>query len=1623
VNAIHGFLDHDVQQHLEKQRKSDVPVGNQPNALEEVKTAKWLQLEDKSYDIIKLVSEVGIPPLEDMVKRLMEIMKKTIDIDENILLQTKLMNLLRILSTYGEDKLAYASREFYKMIYPKEYERVSRNRSHREDMFSVHSKTFNPVYLLYRTKPLSVKTMKNREYLVTQTYWEELTAKERYLFRGPKEYLLRGIRSDIGSGYHPRSEKRIISRTNKGLILNKYNVKAAYHDAIKYGVKNNRLHYLGRLNLKSIVENAAKCNRIDTRSLMYKTLVETYDKNDGAFYGKVGDDGHNFLEDLVGVQTIHRLYLYGLLNTFNFSINQEVVEIPNKEQFLILIHRAITHVITDLIPRQDDEYMVYSVNVYVFYGEKRISVYNGVNGIGLEKITIGDTFLDELIRRGSDEEYPTGMAIRDREGNEVVPEKGKIMVFNETTVPVTSDEKGRKLYGKNRIIDTSLTNQVNKNLQGKQGKQGRILKIYGDGSNIRDLDLTRFEITVLNMKAVIRGGGVIRGGSYMEDDYIERLKSKQGKEKNLAKGEWCEVANYPLRNNNGCFIKILSVCLKEHRHLWNLKGKVPSNYKQLWKLVDEKILKRDTRRDNKGFDIPMASEVCDFFNIKLVVMRPNGKFIFGGENHMAPENKKLVLVFQNNHYYHVTQIHNYSIVESVNKGNIILKLADELNDKLNAGLNDNRKRKRNKGYLNSDLENVTSQVKESVKQCVQEINHIKDVLAKTSDNNVKEQLEVSLEEKYEHYAIVCERNSIIPTHNVILPIYYDVETIHTGLIGGVERAKIYSISYCIGDDDEPRFIIVQDEPDSNVIINIMIHSIEMNLHKYGQKYSTYHGTSNINFTLRFIAYNGSRFDHLFLFLGLLDNDQYKCITGPKPNGKMTNMLMTRKTKIHSVTNGEYVDSQFEVKYGIRCTIWDPLLFIMSSLRQAAIAFKLPINKEELDHEAAQQAYENGRFKEYLDEMRDKIESYNNRDVEVLRMLCVKLHEAIMEGTGLNVFDYSTISGMCYDFWSKLKFKSSLPHLKKYVGKTMREVTPAVKTPQLDKIIRSAMIGGRTEGKVGRNKLFNEMLRMLDVTSLYPFIMAVSSFPIGKETQCHTVEDCLFYMNNYTKTGIYRVWVDARPMKNKTKQPVLPVKTEEGQWDWKNYDKQFLAWVPDVTVKQLIKYGARVYLFQGGKMLYPLHDNDNYDLDAHKLSTTLLNDYLSTLKEGHIFSTSNVGIVWDKSGEGDLYGEYVKIFGRIKKQQDEYKAKDYSRYNPVLRSISKLMLNSLSGKMGQRNYDKASCLVSGVKYDEKLFDEQLEKIQKIGQPNKTININGIDKDLVIPECYVLDQNAIILSYKKKKVFNRRYAKPSQIAVFIYAHSRSYMYDIFFSRFNIYYSDTDSAIISEGDSKILTTETVNTFAPAFEKVFGVKDCPLIFNGEGGKLFGQLEYETMDDKVKEHGVSYDSNCTSFTSVDVIAPKTYCCMRGDELYKYRTKGVRPTDYFYTGPEATIQEIELDHNPDHWENLISAPRQYYDQLIHNASVYARSLQFTFSVKKARTGHKHIIKTLKGLNIITDSPIISIPPLVISSVFSPIISPVSSPIISIPPLVISPVFSPINSPVSSPITSPYYVTN
>jgi hypothetical protein len=237
--------------------------------------------------------------------------------------------------------------------------------------------------------------------------------------------------------------------------------------------------------------------------------------------------------------------------------------------------------------------------------------------------------------------------------------------------------------------------------------------------------------------------------------------------------------------------------------------------------------------------------------------------------------------------------------------------------------------------------------------------------------------------------------------------------------------------------------------------------------------------------------------------------------------------------------------------------------------------------------------------------------------------------------------------------------------------------------------------------------------------------------------------------------------------------------------------------------------------------------------------------------------NKIGIMW-KNSTKDLFTKYFDPIKNEKTNQDELSKNKDPKCNPALRNIAKLLLNSLSGKQIQRNFKDTTEMVKNIKEEEKFFKQTYDQ-------NLILTIGP----------YTL------LNAKKKEdlIYKKNSAKPSYLGVFIYAHARTYMYDIVYSNYNTIYTDTDSGVLYRDEYIDFSKKYIKKYGEGNNEYYGLTTRKTGIKTMGSE-FGQFEEE------------FDSENKTSESY-FLGKKMYCVAMKDkkgiltDKSKYRLKGV----------------------------------------------------------------------------------------------------------------------------------------
>lgn len=408
-------------------------------------------------------------------------------------------------------------------------------------------------------------------------------------------------------------------------------------------------------------------------------------------------------------------------------------------------------------------------------------------------------------------------------------------------------------------------------------------------------------------------------------------------------------------------------------------------------------------------------------------------------------------------------------------------------------------------------------------------------------------------------------------------------------------------------------------------------------------------------------------------------------------------------------------------------VFDLCRFVASSLKNACESFKTnPKKMEGYSHTIPQQHFDSGGFdglNKFINENYEYVERYNKFDVLALCDLLMKVRKGVKTlFDGEILTDYMTIGQMSY---------------KMFKNKNKEELLRP-KSLEDDTFIRNALCAGRTQSYYKRNK-YEGLLKMVDVKSLYPFVMMNREYPIGeyKETSEY-VED---------KLGVYRVKIISQNMK------------------WQDGAvSNFMKSNPEYKRE----YAPVVYPMRSKDKIIPLNWEHRGEIDANLTSV----DIECIRRNGGVVDVFE-GIYWEKKS-GKVFTQYLEPLMNEKNNQDLLKATKSDKYNVALRELCKLFSNCLSGKVIQKNYEDIFTRIT----TKKDLEDALEKVEG---NNFSVYAHGNIH-------YFEGKLKEHLTFKKS-------SKPCQLGVFTYAFAREYMYETLLNKYVCLYEDTDSALLPQ------------------------------------------------------------------------------------------------------------------------------------------------------------------------------------------------------------------------------------
>jgi hypothetical protein len=448
-----------------------------------------------------------------------------------------------------------------------------------------------------------------------------------------------------------------------------------------------------------------------------------------------------------------------------------------------------------------------------------------------------------------------------------------------------------------------------------------------------------------------------------------------------------------------------------------------------------------------------------------------------------------------------------------------------------------------------------------------------------------------------------------------------------------------------------------------------------------------------------ISFNGSRFDHFVL----AEAAQNRSI--------LTGVFATPGAGLRSLTMGRHT------------TLDLAKLCPAMSLAGACKGFATsPSKLEGFSHVVVQKAANAGELYKWLAENRGQLVEYLGRDILSTASLFQKVSKTLTGLTGKAVYGRKPVGTIGGHAWAMMTDTCQLP------GR--------VSTHDLDKTIRSAIVGGRVQCyREGKRHVFKQA-NMLDFASLYPTAMSCPDkvsvifdplerwgwYPSGAANSEPTRVDAW----TPGDVGIYRATIHSQP---EGLPNVLPRRGETLEWAYRG---EFETWCTHIDLALITRGGGRV--------------------------------------------TVHEGLTWPVTRPA-LFKPFIDGLAAGKDQQDVFDKAGDPRFNPALRMMYKLLMNSASGKCCQNNYDDHVELATG-------------SAAQIAAERK------LDQDRPITWIPLGGETCIIIGKKVSETVYKKTAKPSILAVLIYAYSRALVWRTL-CQHNIVYGDTDSGLFDHAD----------------------------------------------------------------------------------------------------------------------------------------------------------------------------------------------------------------------------------
>lgn len=521
-----------------------------------------------------------------------------------------------------------------------------------------------------------------------------------------------------------------------------------------------------------------------------------------------------------------------------------------------------------------------------------------------------------------------------------------------------------------------------------------------------------------------------------------------------------------------------------------------------------------------------------------------------------------------------------------------------------------------------------------------------------------------------------------------------------------------------------------------------------------------------SYHVNLIAFNGSEYDHHFLLKFLILSD---FVPFSSPLGRDNKVR-----KMSFRTNGTMINGKLVQVF---LHVWDPVLFVKGTFHDTLTSFSLipkgtPIPTGTLAQEL-QGYYDSFSLEDFL--TKDKVALIAQdmlKYLHLLRSLCDRIEEAFRP-LGMDVYQAPTLPSLVYSHWKVSLVLKSLEEKKPKGGFTDKETQCSHRVPwdggykwikngvfnaRFDKVVgtgswtrekelfvRDGVYGGRIISEPGE---YLRPLVLADAVSLFPYQMLEHSFPCGNNYFVSTWDEVVtLWDQGKIKHFLFQGTFD---------QSSLPRNLKPHRDEGLNWEK-------------------------GGKWTGKLTD---FEL-------------MFLVDRGIDVQGEPPFLVWEDSKP--LFNAFIASLKGIKEGEDAKKARGET-WNESMRSMAKLSMNAVFGKLLQHQNGEVSHLFSSL--------------------NQLMTIVG-DGKLSSPPVMLSDTKGYVMKERIKKGS----MTPSWLGLWILNRANYDMYQRVYgvviparnlkskvgtnglkgTPIPIYYGDTDSLLVDEENNLDLKEES--------------------------------------------------------------------------------------------------------------------------------------------------------------------------------------------------------------------------